>query len=128
MRDYVERAATVRRTIGSVRVALTAMHGVGGEFALDALALAGFDDVHVVDSQFAPDPDFPTVAFPNPEEPGAVDALLALAADVDADIAVALDPDADRCAVGDSDTRRAGGCSPATKPVGCSAITSSSGD
>ncbi|WP_264027208.1 phospho-sugar mutase [Mycolicibacterium pyrenivorans] len=100
MRDYVERAAAVRRTTGSVRVALTPMHGVGGEFALDALALAGFGDVHVVDSQFAPDPDFPTVAFPNPEEPGAVDELLALAAAVDAEIAVALDPDADRCAIG----------------------------
>ena len=46
---------------------------------------AGFADVHVVESQFAPDPDFPTVAFPNPEEPGATDALLELAADVDAD-------------------------------------------
>jgi phosphomannomutase len=55
--------------------------------------------VHVVESQFAPDPDFPTVAFPNPEEPGAVDALLKLAADVDAEIAIALDPDADRCAI-----------------------------
>jgi phosphomannomutase len=61
---------------------------------------AGFSDVHVVDSQFAPDPDFPTVGLPNPEEPGAVDALLTLAADVDAEIAIALDPDADRCAVG----------------------------
>lgn len=100
MRSYLERAATVRRTNGSVRVALTPMHGVGGEFALDALALAGFSDVHVVDSQFAPDPDFPTVAFPNPEEPGAADQLLALAADIDAEIAVALDPDADRCAIG----------------------------
>ena len=76
------------------------MHGVGGEFALDALVRAGFSDVHVVESQFAPDPDFPTVSFPNPEEPGAADALLKLAADVDAEIAIALDPDADRCAVG----------------------------
>jgi phosphomannomutase len=61
---------------------------------------AGFSDVHVVEKQFAPDPDFPSVALPNPEEPGAVDALLDLAADIDADVAVALDPDADRCAVG----------------------------
>ena len=97
---YVERAAAVRRGAGSVRVALTPLHGVGGEFALDALALAGIADVQVVASQFAPDPDFPTVAFPNPEEPGATDALLGLAADVDAEVAVALDPDADRCAVG----------------------------
>ena len=97
---YIERAAQVRHTHGSVRVAITPMHGVGGEFVLDAMVRAGFTDVHVVDSQFAPDPDFPTVALPNPEEPGATDALLQLAADVDADIAVALDPDADRCAVG----------------------------
>ncbi len=97
---YIERAAQVRHTHGSIRVAVTPLHGVGGEFVLDALVRAGFTDVHVVESQFAPDPDFPTVALPNPEEPGAVDALLKLAADVDADIAVALDPDADRCAVG----------------------------
>ncbi|MGE2732364.1 phospho-sugar mutase [Mycolicibacterium vaccae] len=99
-RRYVERAATVRRTAGRLRVALTPMHGVGGDYALDALALAGIDDVHVVAEQFAPDPDFPTVAFPNPEEPGATDLLLALADDVDADLAIALDPDADRCAIG----------------------------
>jgi phosphomannomutase len=68
--------------------------------AIDTLRRAGIPDVHTVDSQFAPDPDFPTVSFPNPEEPGATDALLALAADVDADIAIALDPDADRCAAG----------------------------
>lgn len=100
LRAYLERAASVRRTTGSARIALTPMHGVGGEFALDALALAGFDDVHVVEQQFAPDPDFPTVTFPNPEEPGASDQLLTLAADVDAEVAIALDPDADRCAIG----------------------------
>jgi phosphomannomutase len=98
--SYLERVSTVRRAAGAVRVALTPLHGVGGEFALDALALAGIDDVHVVDAQFAPDPDFPTVAFPNPEEPGATDLLLTLATQVDAEVAIALDPDADRCAVG----------------------------
>ena len=97
---YVERAASVRRGRDPVRVALTAMHGVGGELALRALRAAGFDDMHVVAGQFDPDPDFPTVAFPNPEEPGATDALLDLAERVGADIAIALDPDADRCAVG----------------------------
>jgi phosphomannomutase len=97
--DYVRRAATVRRTTGDVRVALTPMHGVGGEVALHVLSEAGITDVHTVAEQFAPDPDFPTVAFPNPEEPGAIDLLLALAAKVDAEVAIALDPDADRCAV-----------------------------
>ncbi|MGY4710267.1 phospho-sugar mutase [Mycolicibacterium sp. CBM1] len=98
---YVERAAAVRRTRhGRLRVALTAMHGVGGELAVRTLRAAGFDDIHTVPSQFGPDPDFPTVTFPNPEEPGATDALLELAARVGADVAIALDPDADRCAVG----------------------------
>jgi phosphomannomutase len=97
---YIERAAGVRRAAGSVRVALTPLHGVGGAVAVETLHRAGFEQVHTVGAQFAPDPDFPTVAFPNPEEPGAADALLALAADVEADIAIALDPDADRCAVG----------------------------
>ena len=98
---YVARAATVRRTSGGTpRVALTAMHGVGGDLALRVLHAAGFTDIHTVASQFAPDPDFPTVAFPNPEEPGASDALRELAGRVGADVAIALDPDADRCAVG----------------------------
>ncbi|MEE3848828.1 phospho-sugar mutase [Gordonia sp. LSe1-13] len=88
------------RVRSSVRVALTPMHGVGGAFAVAALERAGFSDIHVVAEQFAPDPDFPTVTFPNPEEPGAADRLLALADRVDADVAIALDPDADRCAVG----------------------------
>jgi phosphomannomutase len=98
--QYIERATGVRRSSGRVRLALTPLHGVGGEVAVETLRRAGFGDVHTVASQFRPDPDFPTVRFPNPEEPGATDALLALAEDTDADIAIALDPDADRCAVG----------------------------
>ncbi len=98
--DYVRRAAGVRRATGDVRIALTPMHGVGGEPALLALREAGFTDIHTVAEQYSPDPDFPTVAFPNPEEAGATDLLLTLAAEVDADVAIALDPDADRCAVG----------------------------
>ena len=98
---YIARAAGVRRSSsGTVRVALTPLHGVGGAVAVDTLRAAGFADVHTVASQFRPDPDFPTVRFPNPEEPGATDELLALATRVDADVAIALDPDADRCAVG----------------------------
>ncbi|MET9488822.1 phospho-sugar mutase [Nocardia sp. NPDC006630] len=88
----------VRRA--DIRVVLTAMHGVGGEPAVAALRAAGFGEVLVVAEQFTPNPDFPTVAFPNPEEPGASDLLLSLAERLDADIAIALDPDADRCAVG----------------------------
>jgi phosphomannomutase len=98
---YIARAAGVRRSSsGPVRVALTALHGVGGEVAVETLRRAGFNDVHTVAAQFRPDPDFPTVAFPNPEEPGATDELLALATETGADVAIALDPDADRCAVG----------------------------
>ncbi|WP_433275772.1 phospho-sugar mutase [Pseudonocardia xinjiangensis] len=97
---YLDRAGRLPRgTARQLRVALTPMHGVGGATAVHALHRAGFTDVHVVTAQATPDPDFPTVSFPNPEEPGATDALLALAAEVDADLAIALDPDADRCAL-----------------------------
>jgi len=98
---YLDRVGHLPRgTARTLRIALTPLHGVGGATAVHALRRAGFTDVHVVPSQAAPDPGFPTVAFPNPEEAGATDALLALAADVGADLAVALDPDADRCAFG----------------------------
>jgi len=82
-----------------VRVAYTPMHGVGGALLLRAFAQAGFPAPHVVAEQAEPDPDFPTVAFPNPEEPGATDLLLALAGRTGADVAIASDPDADRVAV-----------------------------
>jgi phosphomannomutase len=98
---YYDRVATLPRdTARTLRIVLTPMHGVGGAVAVEALRRAGFTDVHVVRDQAVPDPAFPTVSFPNPEEPGATDLLLELAASVDADLAVALDPDADRCALG----------------------------
>ncbi len=79
-----------------LKIVLTSMHGVGGETALAALEAAGFTEVTVVKEQHDPDPDFPTVAFPNPEEPGALDLSFKTAARVDADIILANDPDADR--------------------------------
>ena len=98
---YLARAASLPRgTARALRVVLTPMHGVGGATALEALRRAGFPDVTLVPEQASPDPDFPTVDFPNPEEPGAADLLLQHAATLDADLAVALDPDADRCALG----------------------------
>ena len=80
-------------------VAYTAMHGVGAATTRSVLAAAGFAPPVSVPEQDEPDPAFPTVAFPNPEEPGAVDLLTALAERVGADVAIAEDPDADRCSV-----------------------------
>lgn len=95
--DLAVSALTIdARSLGCV---YTAMHGVGGEHLLRAFAQAGFPPPHVVAEQFDPDPDFPTVPFPNPEESGALDLALAKAAAVGADLVLANDPDADRLAV-----------------------------
>lgn len=82
----------------NLRVVVSAMHGVGGHTMKHALINAGFSDVHMVAEQEQPDPLFPTVKFPNPEEPGAIDLSLQLARKVEADLVIANDPDADRCA------------------------------
>jgi phosphomannomutase len=76
----------------------TPMHGVGGSLVHRVVAAGGFPEPHVVPAQAEPDPDFPTVPFPNPEEPGAIDLALARARETGADLVVANDPDADRCA------------------------------
>src|SRR3954468_12307218 len=81
-----------------LRLVYTPLHGVGGSSVLQVLETAGFPEPRVVEQQEQPDPDFPTVAFPNPEEPGAMDLAMALAREHRADLVVANDPDADRCA------------------------------
>jgi phosphomannomutase len=82
----------------TARTVYTAMHGVGKETLLAAFARAGFPEPVLVVEQADPDPDFPTVAFPNPEEPGAMDLAFAKAHETDPDLIIANDPDADRCA------------------------------
>lgn len=81
-------------------IVYSALHGVAGELCLHILSDAGFTDVHAVPEQQQPNPDFPTVAFPNPEEPGAMDLAVALATEIGADLILANDPDGDRIAVG----------------------------
>jgi phosphomannomutase len=79
-----------------LRIAYTALHGCGQRLFLEAAKRRGFDAVYPVADQAEPDPEFPTVAFPNPEEPGALDRLLSVARENDCDVALAHDPDADR--------------------------------
>jgi len=94
----VKALALHRETPRDLKIVYTAMHGVGGALLLDALSDAGFCQVNVVAEQQEPDGDFPTVAFPNPEEEGAMDMALALAKERGAELVLANDPDADRLA------------------------------
>lgn len=99
IQSYLERVVSLA-PLGSreLKIVYTPLHGVGGDTVLRVLDAAGFAPPQVVSSQFAPDPDFPTVRFPNPEEPGTMDLALRLAYGSDVDLVVANDPDADRCA------------------------------
>ncbi|HEY6745044.1 MAG TPA: phospho-sugar mutase [Mycobacteriales bacterium] len=100
LESYLDSVAAVPRTEHRrIRTVHTALHGVGAAVLHEAFARAGFEPPVPVTEQAEPDPDFPTVPFPNPEEPGALDLALALAERTGADLLLASDPDADRCAV-----------------------------
>ncbi len=99
--EYVRRTAAIAgHPSAPVKYVYTAMHGVGWETAHRVFLDAGFGDPVVVTKQILPDAAFPTLNFPNPEEPGAMDLAFATATDVDAELVIANDPDADRLAVG----------------------------
>jgi phosphomannomutase len=97
---YVDRVAAMlpENAPTDVSVVHTALHGVGDDTVRRVFAAAGFPEPRTVATQAVPDPDFPTVSFPNPEETGAIDAALAVAREVHPDVVIANDPDADRCA------------------------------
>lgn len=98
---YIREALALRRrpeVAGDLRIVYTPMHGVGGDWVVRLLDAAGYTEVHPVPEQFAPDGAFPTVRFPNPEEPGAMDLSVALAERIGASLVLANDPDADRLA------------------------------
>lgn len=93
-----ELSPTTQRS--GLNIVYTAMHGVGAGVFCQLMSAAGFDTMALVDQQIDPDPDFPTVAFPNPEEPGALDLAVSTANSLpETDLIIAHDPDADRLAV-----------------------------
>ena len=103
--EYIARTVKLAPRPGDIKVVYTAMHGVGTETVQRVFNHAGFATLILVDEQCTPNPDFPTVAFPNPEEPGAIDLALAKARDFGADLVIANDPDADRCAAAINDPK-----------------------
>ena len=100
---YIHRTAKFCKEPGDLKIVYTAMHGVGTQTIQRVFHSAGFASLILVDAQAEPDPDFPTVAFPNPEEPGAIDLALETARAFGADLVIANDPDADRCAAAVND-------------------------
>ncbi len=96
--SYVAKTSALAPNPSNLKIVYSAMHGVGTETISKVFSAAGFPALILVKEQSEPDPNFPTVAFPNPEEPGAMDLSLALARKIDADLVIANDPDADRCA------------------------------
>ena len=103
--EYIDRTSALAPRPGDITIVYTALHGVGTETVQRVFNHAGFATLLLVDEQCAPDPDFPTVVFPNPEEPGAIDLALKKARDFGADLVIANDPDADRCAVAINDPK-----------------------
>lgn len=98
-----------RGNLADLRVCYTPLHGVGRDVSLDIFARMGVGHVSVVESQSEPDPTFPTVAYPNPEEAGALDHAFVAATDNRCDLIIAHDPDADRLAVAVPDSASPGG-------------------
>lgn len=109
---YVAETAALTGEIengDALKIVYTAMHGVGWRITEDLFAAVGLPKPYTVDAQLLPDGNFPTVAFPNPEEPGAMDLAFAKAREVGADLILANDPDADRLAIGVPDASAAEG-------------------
>ena len=102
--SYVSKCVAGATEAANQKTVYTAMHGVGAKTLLSVFESANFTKPILVEEQCAPDPDFPTVAFPNPEEPGAMDLAIRLAISQNADLVIANDPDADRCAVAAKDS------------------------
>jgi len=101
--SYIKAAAKLATSNSDLKVVYSAMHGVGTKTLEQLFAAANFAPPILVSEQAEPDPDFPTVKFPNPEEPGAIDLSIKKAMQVSADLVIANDPDADRCAVAIAD-------------------------
>ena len=102
--SYVSKCVAGATEAANQKIVYTALHGVGAKTLLSVFESANFTKPILVEVQCAPDPDFPTVAFPNPEEPGAMDLAIKLAISQNADLVIANDPDADRCAVAAKDS------------------------